>query len=1095
MSLVLSLLRYTGYFDAPQGAVGWAIWLAGGVVIVLMLINWRGYRPPWDERSPVIFAGLLVLVPVTSLFLGTELPINSTQQMPEISVTPEGSLMMFFLAVPWVISAGLLGPVPTVALAGISGVLVAYFNSHNPFIPLIYAFAGLLFSSSLHQNYRTLVFRLMSHPLVAGVLVSLVYPVLYLFTNLVSARGLVGARLDYGLSHVTAASLAFGGQLLIASVIAEIISLVWTNFWEHKKTLKPSPAESSLEIRLMYTLTPVVSLIMLAILVGQWVSISRTTQRLLGSQLENITEATADSIPVALETGQNLINQFAQDQRAAAAETPEEFTSLLAEYLNQVPFFNQLMFFDENQELVAGYPVSDYTGLSLTREELDGIDLALKNVAFQSFSMLPDSNSTMARIVFISGVRKDEGGFRGVLIGRTSLDQNPFFKPTIENLAVIQEIGGVGMLLDEVGMILLHPDPELIGTYFSEKVSIFEEFRDLNYTAIDGTREMLFVQPVPGSMWAMVSSVPSAQVQQAALNSVLPLIGLMILLLVVGYGLLRFGLGVVVGSIRELAEEARLISEGDLDRPLEAKTLDEVGQLSVALEEMRIGLKARVEEANRLLTVSKGVASALEMEAAVNPILEGVLTTGASSARLVLTEAALPEYGKNMSTEFSRGPSAELYSDLDRQILSLNRQRPEIILTNPARARLDNFGRQLPGSLVAMALRHEGEHYGSLWVAYDEPKRFNEDEIRFLSTVAGQAALAAANTRLYLSAELGRQRMEAILASTSDPVLVTDYQDNLLIINPAAGELLGASDVQLQGRPVREVITERALQGLLLRDPNGSDRSPVEIMFRDGRVFYTTASPILVDDKPMGRVCMLRDITHYKELDALKSEFVDTVSHDLRSPLTLMRGHATMVQMVGELNNQQTEYIQKIVQGVESMSRLVNNLLDLGRIEVGVGLRLEKVPAEDVLKQVAEALRLTAVQKQIGLEISMPEDGASMVQVDRALLEQALYNLIDNAIKFTDTGGKVEVSFKREEDQVAFVIKDNGIGIAPVDQPRLFERFYRVSGWQTATERGSGLGLAIVKSIAERHGGRIRVDSKLGRGSTFTLSIPIRQQE
>jgi two-component system phosphate regulon sensor histidine kinase PhoR len=1023
-----------------------------------------------------------------------ELPGSNVQQLPDLPVMPQGSLMMFFLAVPWIISAGLLGPVPTVILSGFSGVLVAYFNSHNPYIPLIYAFSGLLFSSLLHQNYRTFVFRLISHPLVAGGVVSVIYPVLYLFTSLVSARGLLGARLDFGLAHVSVASTAFAGQILIASVIAEMISLIWTDFWEHNKTFKPSPAESSLEIRLLYTLAPVVSLIMLAILVGQWISISRTTQKFLGSQLENITEVTSASIPAALETGQNLINQFADDQRIATAESSEELTPLLAEFLNQVPYFNQLMFFNEEHDFVAGYPVTDYASLSLTTDELDGIDLAFNNVAFQSFSGIPNSSSTMARIDFISVVRSDEGELQGVILGRTSLDQNPFFTPAIENLAIIQDIGGLGMLLDEQGMILLHPDPNLIGTYFSENISTYEEFHDPNYTAMDGTREMLFIKPVPGRMWATVASVPTAQVQQAALNSVLPLIGLMILLLVVGYGLLRFGLGVVIGSIRELAEDARLISEGDLDRPIEAKTLDEVGQLSVALEEMRIGLKARVEEANRLLTVSKGVASALEMEAAVNPILQGALTTGATSARLVLTEAALPEYGRNMSTEFSLGPSAELYSNLDKQILSLNRQQPEIILTNPARARLNNFGRQLPGSLVAMALQHEGVHYGSLWVAYDEPKRFSEDEIRFISTVAGQAALAAANTRLYLSAELGRQRMEAILASTTDPVLVTDYQDNLLLINPAARDLLGANDVQLHGRPVREAISERTLRDLLLSDPNGSDRSPVEIKFRNGRVFYTTAAPIMIDEKPMGRICMLRDVTHYKELDALKSEFVDTVSHDLRNPLTLMRGHATMVQMVGELNSQQTEYLQKIVQGVESMSRLVNNLLDLGRIEAGVGLRLESVPAAEVLKQVAEALRMTAVQKQIRLEISLPEDSSLMVQVDRALLEQALYNLIDNAIKFTDNGGSVEVSIRQEENQAAFVIKDSGIGIAPVDQPRLFERFFRVSGRQAATERSSGLGLTIVKSIAERHGGSIQVESELGRGSIFTLFIPLRDK-
>jgi PAS domain S-box-containing protein len=1096
MELIPSLLRYTGYYDLPYGPQGWGALFAVGLVLILVLIHWRKYHPTWTERSALISAALLVSLPVTALFLGLELPASDTVYLPNTPALPGGSLMMFFLAVPWVMAAGLLGPAPAAILAGMSGAVLAYFDSHNPFIPLIYALLGTIFSVFLQQNYRTWFYRLVSHPLVAAFFVSLIYPFLFIFSSLLVARGEIGARLDYGISHAGRAGLAFAGQLFIAAVVAEVVSLIWTNFWEQDKVLKPSPAESSLEVRLVYSLAPVVILVIIAILIGQWVSMVKTTQNLLGSQMENITKASAAPIPIGLETGQNLINQLTEEPRLYNSDDPEQLSLLLAEYLNRVPFFNQLIFLDENKELLAGYPVGDLASLSLTPKEWEGIDLALRNVAFQSYSLAPETGDTAGRIVFISNVRNEQGSIQGVILGRTSLDKNPFFTPVIENLNALSEIGGVGMLLDEQKMILVHPDVGLLGTYYTE-VSVGDEgYFDSRHTAMDGSREMLYVEPVPGRMWVVVTLIPSARVQQAALNAVLPLFGLMLLLLAVGYLLLRLGLGVVVGSIRELAEDARLISEGDLDRTLEAKTVDEVGQLGIALEEMRIGLKARVEEANRLLTVSKGVASALEMQSAVTPILQGALATGATAARLILTDAAMPEYSQNMATEFSLGPSAEKYRNLDKQILALSEQQSEVVLTNPARARLNNFGQPLPLSLMAMALTHEGVHYGTLWVAYDEPKRFTEDDIRFLSTVAGQAALAAANTRLYLSAELGRQRMEAVLSSTSEPVLVTDYQDNLLLINPAARELLGGENVQLQGRPVREVISEKALLDLLLFDQAGDDGSPVEVKFRDGRVFFATASPVDVDGKQMGRVCLLRDVTHYKELDALKSEFVDTVSHDLRSPLTLMRGYATMLQMVGELNEQQTGYINKIGMGVESMSRLVNNLLDLGRIDVGVGLRLEIIPAGDILKQVADKLKLSAVQKQIEMGVYVPEDVMPLIQVDQALLEQALHNLIENAIKYTDPGGKVEIALILEGNQaVSFVIRDSGIGIAPVDLPRLFERFFRAAGRKTREQRGSGLGLAIVKSIAERHGGSVHVESQLGRGSTFTLRIPLRQPD
>jgi PAS domain S-box-containing protein len=1096
MEYILTLLRFTGYYDLPQEVLGWGTWFGIGLVVVLLLIHWRQYHPEFTARSGVIFAALLVATPLTAVFLGVQLPAGEALPLPGTPSLPGGNLLMFFAAIPWVVAAGLLGPIPAALLAAMSGGLIAYFDSHNPFIPLIYALLATIFSVFMRQRFRTWFFRLASHPLMAALLVSVIYPVLFISSNLLIARGVIGARLDYGISHAGRAGLAFAGQVFLAAVIAEMVSLLWTAFWEQDTDLKPSPAESSLEVRLVFTLAPLVVVIMIAILVGQWISMVRTNQNLLGGRLKNVAVSSSASIPIALETGQNLINQLTIDQRLYDIDDPDQIILVLNEYLNRVPFFNQLIYLDDNQELIAGYPITDYASLAISPQEMEGIDLAFKDVAFQSYSLPPDSNDNTARLIFISSVRDDLGEFKGVLLGRTTLSENPFFSPVIENLDELTEIGGVGMLLDEQGMILVHPDVNLLGSYYPETINIEEGIFDPTHTAMDGTREMIHMEPVPGRMWVVVTTIPTSFVQQAALDAVLPLIGLMFLLLFVGYGLLRLGLAVVVGSIKDLAEEARLISEGDLDRTLETKTEDEVGQLGTALEEMRIGLKNRMEEANRLLTVSKGVASALEMQAAVEPILHGALATGASSARLVLTDAALPEYDKTMPTEFSLGPSADKYSNLDKQIISLTEQQSEVVLTNPARARLNNFGQPLPLSLIAMALQHEGVHYGALWVAYDEPQRFTQDDVRFLSTVAGQAALAAANARLYLSAELGRQRMEAILSSTTEPVLVTDFQDNLLLINPAAKELLGGDDVVLVGRPIKEIINQKDLRELLLRDQQDDDQSPIEVVFPDNRVFYATASPVDIDGQQMGRVCLLRDVTHYKELDALKSEFVDTVSHDLRSPLTLMRGYATMLQMVGELNEQQTGYINKIVLGVESMSRLVNNLLDLGRIDAGVGLRLEVIPAADILKQVAEALRIQAVQKQITLDVTVPEHSMPLVQVDQALLEQALHNLIENAIKYTDTGGNVEVALIQDNDDfVSFIVRDDGIGIAPVDIPRLFERFFRAAGRKTREQRGSGLGLAIVKSIAERHGGSIMVESQLGRGSTFTLRIPLRQPE
>ncbi len=141
----------------------------------------------------------------------------------------------------------------------------------------------------------------------------------------------------------------------------------------------------------------------------------------------------------------------------------------------------------------------------------------------------------------------------------------------------------------------------------------------------------------------------------------------------------------------------------------------------------------------------------------------------------------------------------------------------------------------------------------------------------------------------------------------------------------------------------------------------------------------------------------------------MKSEFVATVSHDLRSPLTLMRGYATMLEMVGELNEQQQGYVKKIISGVENMSRLVNNLLDLGRIDLGVGLQVENVTVLDIIERVTSALQLQATQKNIDLSVELSKDMPNAVEADQALLHQAVYNLVENAIKYTPDNGRVTI--------------------------------------------------------------------------------------
>jgi signal transduction histidine kinase len=269
----------------------------------------------------------------------------------------------------------------------------------------------------------------------------------------------------------------------------------------------------------------------------------------------------------------------------------------------------------------------------------------------------------------------------------------------------------------------------------------------------------------------------------------------------------------------------------------------------------------------------------------------------------------------------------------------------------------------------------------------------------------------------------------------------------------------------------------------------------LEIPTPDGKVLYASASTIFSNDgQTMGRVAVLHDITYLKEVDEMKSEFVATVSHDLRSPLTFMRGYATMMPMVGELTNKQQEYIDKILNGIEQMSSLINDLLDLGRLEAGIDLVVSQFRVMEVLNSIVEEHHQPAQQKGIELVVTADSRRVPPVRGEMSLIRQAVTNYVSNTLKYAPDSGRVALDAVVEGNEGIISVRDNGPGIPKAEQLRLFEKFYRVQQRGSQPIKGSGLGLALVKSIAERHGGRAWCESTVGKGSTFYISLPLEQR-
>jgi two-component system phosphate regulon sensor histidine kinase PhoR len=238
----------------------------------------------------------------------------------------------------------------------------------------------------------------------------------------------------------------------------------------------------------------------------------------------------------------------------------------------------------------------------------------------------------------------------------------------------------------------------------------------------------------------------------------------------------------------------------------------------------------------------------------------------------------------------------------------------------------------------------------------------------------------------------------------------------------------------------------------------------------------------------VGYAIVLNDITQLKELDRLKSEFVSTVSHDLRSPLTTILGYVDLIERAGPVTDQQKTFIRRIQNSVGSITTLISDLLDLGKIESGIDSQKEPVQLNTLARNAVEGMRGRVEAKQIILDVSL-DDSIPALNGNPVRLRQMIVNLLDNAVKYTPEGGTVTFSTRLEADQAFLWVSDTGIGIPPQELPYVFNKFYRATNVQNTA--GTGLGLSIVKSIAEIHGGRVWVDSTAEKETKFTVVLPV----
>ncbi len=510
----------------------------------------------------------------------------------------------------------------------------------------------------------------------------------------------------------------------------------------------------------------------------------------------------------------------------------------------------------------------------------------------------------------------------------------------------------------------------------------------------------------------------------------------------------------------------------------------------------------RSRQRDYLLEIAQAITQELELDKLLGRILRVAVEMLAGQAGII----ALRDEAGGWKVAASHGLTPTFLKQIDPLLAKV----PD--LEDPARFELPAINRLLQSLTrsasndllrgVALPLIAHQRVVGLTFIFRTYRTVFTSNDRTLLQSFADQAAIAVNNAQLYSQVSYEKQRLDALLDSAADGILIMTPDHTIERCNPAFAQLWGGKLEEIQGKSHEEIVRWiRREQGSTLEEAEvgGWPLTAHATLYVEGDIECPNGIPLAVGItyapmiSPEGRllniIATVRDISHFREAEELKSTFISVISHELKTPVALIKGYT------GTLRRDDVSWDDDIVQDslevieeeADHLTSLIENLLDASRLQAGgIKLNLADLALETFIGRIVERLQTQTTKHSIVVDI--PQD-FPVVMADEGRLAQVLKNLISNAIKYSPDGGEIRLSGQVRADQVIICIQDEGPGIAPGDIPHIFDRFYRADE-ASRTTKGAGLGLYLTRAIVEAHSGRIWVDPRPGDGARICFSLP-----
>lgn len=869
-------------------------------------------------------------------------------------------------------------------------------------------------------------------------------------------------------------------------------------------------------------------LLIIPFLVTLWVF-----DALIGERIQNDIAANDLSLAraIAQETDLSISNALAAVEELAGypgviAADPRSMESLFGVVLNTRPDVNLVYRLDPQGIMLYHFPVGPGSTVGVDFSFRDYFQGALQSTKplVSKGRISPTTEQAVATAVM--PIWSIDGHFLG-LVG-TNIRLETLSDTLSAIVSEHQAEEGLQLaILDSSAQIIAYPDPGFLLRPASDLMpDIYEyvlsgESGTIAMTDQNGEERLYTYAPIPEIGWGVIVSRPTvtAFATQIILRRIVIIAaGTFLLIGLFFWRTLNYR---VVAPIERLAPTSEAIGLNKPIRPEEREVLeaqarrsDQVGHLTRSILKLEELIADRMKEQATLLETSTAVVSSLDLRTVLDRMLEQVsrLLDVRMSAIIALDEGAgvfRIRASRGLSSQFAEQLTIQPTEPSSVTMRALHSREPIQVSdteTDPSykpqlpRARAEGYR-----AILAVPLNTQYAPPTALLVFHPKPHEYSHNEIQLLSNFANQAAMAIENAVLYERSDMRLQeqtrRLEALIQSLQDGLILSNLSGAVVYANRRVGELAAMAPQELAGAPVEQVLSRivdnatdpesirKDAQNLLERASSNRVDLTLLALGRTVHLRLDTFDVTDTNDIPIGRGLILHDITADHELDRMKSSLVSTVSHELRTPLAAIKGYAStlLADDVEWDRESQREFLSIISDESDRLTGLVNNLLDLSRIEAGsLVLSRDECDPEEIIQWAAGQAQLQPGNNlEVQLEANLPP-----LLADRPRLETVIRNLIENSVKYAGEHATILIAVHRQDNQIVFRVSDDGPGIPPDESQRIFESFYQVNASLARTSSGAGLGLAICQGLVRAHGGEIWVE-KQDRGACIAFSIPL----